>query len=349
MPMKIKVGIIGIGSIVEEVHLPVLAKRNDIILSAACDVNEKRLKEISNQYSIPKIYTDGIEMIDQEKLDAVVICTPNSVHIPFAEAAAAKGIHIFIEKPIGVNLQEVKDMVKLAEQNRAMVMAGMVYRFRRDVQIAKEYIDSGILGEIYYAKAQLLRRRGTPNGWFTNRSFSGGGVMMDIGVHILDAAWWLLGCPRPQRISGQAVQAFGNYETRFLSSWKSSAETEKPVHDVEDFASGWIRFEKGTVLSLETSWALNGKHDEELSIQLYGTKGGLSLPPLAVYREERRILSEIYPQFKGNHPYEEEFHHFFECIRKREKPVADGVQGLQVLEMIQTLYESARQGKELSL
>ncbi|WP_276704470.1 Gfo/Idh/MocA family protein [Caldibacillus debilis] len=347
--MRFRVGIIGIGSIVEEVHLPVLAKRKDVILAAACDVNEERLKEISRKYSVPKSYRDGLEMIAREKLDAVVICTPNSAHIPYAAAAAAKGIHIFLEKPIGVNPQEAEDMIRTAGQNRAIVMVGMVSRFRRDVQIAKEYIESGMPGDIYYVKAQLLRRRGTPKGWFTDRSFSGGGVLMDIGVHVLDAAWWLLGCPRPQRISGHAVQALGNYETRFLSSWKSSGETVKSVHDVEDFAAGWIRFENGTVLALETSWALNGKQDEGLSMQIYGTKGGISLPPLTLYREERRILSEIHPQFEENHPYEEEFQHFFECIRKGKTPVADGVQGLRVLEMIRALYESARQGRELSL
>lgn len=346
---KIKVGMVGLGSIVEVAHLPALAKREDITITAACDLNVKRLNQLAKNYGIPNKYVNGIEMIENEDLDAVVICTPNSTHIEYARAAAEKGIHIFIEKPIGVNIQEVKQMLELAKRNQAIVMVGMVNRFRRDIQIAKEYIDSGLLGDIYFVKAQLLRRRGTPKGWFTNRSLSGGGVMMDIGVHILDATWWLLGCPKPVAISGYTIQAMANYETRFLSSWESSSGNKDPFHNVEDFAAGWIRFEKGLVLSLETSWALNGKQNEDISIIFYGTKGGISLAPLTIYREESNILSEITPQFEKNDPISEQFHHFFTCLKTKKATLVDGDQGLQVLEMIQHIYQSAKKKEEIKL
>jgi predicted dehydrogenase len=346
---KIQVGIIGIGAIAQTAHLPALASLNHVKIQAVADVNEERAKQVAEAFSIPSYYKDGYEMIEKEPLDGVIICTSNHTHIPLAKECVKKGIHILIEKPIGIQVNETKDMLKLASNHNVKTMVGMTHRFRRDVQIAKEFIENGSLGQLYYAKARLLRRRGTPSGWFTNRSLSGGGAMMDIGVHALDLAWWLIGCPNPKTISAQTVAGLANYKTRFVSSWQSKESSLQKVFNVEDFASAFIRFDHNLVLNIEVSWAVNGPQDEKIQVEIYGSKGGIRLSPLTIYTEERNIFTEVQPKYEENDWFLDELKHFIECIRNNEPPISDGYQGLSVLQMIQAIYESSRLKKEVEI
>ncbi|NQD65642.1 Gfo/Idh/MocA family oxidoreductase [Bacillus haikouensis] len=351
MKSHVNIGLIGLGSIAETSHIKYLKAAEHAVLAAVADLDDERARMIAQKYDIPQSFQSAEEMLEKSVLDAVMICTPNQTHIPIAVKAAAKGIHVFMEKPIGTVSKEVEDYLRLAKDKNVLTMAGMTHRFRNDVRILKDFASKGTFGNPYYVKAKLFRRRGTPKGWFTNRSLAGGGALMDIGVHVLDLAWWLIGRPEAQTITGKTIAGFGNYGTKYVSSWESSNKRLNSSHvfDVEDFGSAWIRFKNGIVLSLEIAWAVNAEQDEGIQIEILGDKGGASLSPLAIYTEVDGLLSKQQPVFEDNDPFKDEIEHFIDCIRAGSSPLSDGEDGYEVLKMLMGIYESSNLGKEIRL
>jgi predicted dehydrogenase len=351
MKNHLNIGLIGIGSIAESSHIVHLKAAANVTLAAVADVDIDRARVISQRYDIPHYFQSAEEMFGKSALDAVLICTPNQTHIPIAVKAAEKGIHVFMEKPIGTDLKEVEEYLQLAKEKNVLTMVGMPHRFRREAQILKAYTSKGTFGDIYYVKAKLYRRRGTPKGWFTNKSLAGGGALMDIGVHVLDLAWWLIGRPEAHSISGKTVAGLGNYETKYVSSWESSNKqlNSRHIFDVEDFGAAWIRFQNGTVLSLETAWAVNGEQDEGIQIEILGNRGGATLSPLSIFTEEDGLLSKHQPIFEKNEPFKDEIDHFIHCIRTGSPPLIGGEDGYEVLKLLMGIYESSNLGKEICL
>ncbi|MEG9295878.1 Gfo/Idh/MocA family oxidoreductase [Mangrovibacillus sp. Mu-81] len=349
MKSHINIGLIGLGSIAETTHINYLKAADHATLAAVADVDAERAKAISLKYDIPQSFQSADEMLEKSVLDAVMICTPNQTHIPIAEKAAAKGIHVFMEKPIGTGLKEVEDYLRLAREKNVLTMVGMTHRFRNDVRILKEYATKGTFGDLYYVKAKLYRRRGTPKGWFTNKSLSGGGALLDIGVHVLDLAWWLIGRPEMHSITGKTIAGFGNYGTKYVSSWESNNKRLNSNHifDVEDFGAAWIRFKNGIVLSMEIAWAVNAEQDEGIEIELLGNKGGAALSPLTIFTEEDGLLSRQQPIFEENEPFKDEIAHFIDCIREGSNPSSNGEDGYEVLKLLMGIYESSNLGKEI--
>ncbi|KPL59224.1 Gfo/Idh/MocA family protein [Rossellomorea vietnamensis] len=349
MQDPIKIGLVGLGSIAESTHVVNLKSSLHAELTAVVDVDGNRAKAISEKYKVKHYFQKVEDMLEKVELDAVMICTPNSTHIPIAMKCAEKGISVFMEKPIGMGTEEVKAYLQLAEERNVMTMVGMTHRFRRDVQILKAYADKGVFGNLYYVKAKLFRRRGTPKGWFTDKALSGGGAMMDIGVHVLDLAWWLTGSPQVQSISGKTVAGLGNYETKYTSSWESSNRqlNKQNVFDVEDFGAAWIRFKNGVVLSLEIAWAMNGEEDEGMEIELFGDKGGAALSPLTIFTEEEGVLARHHPIYEENIPFKDEIDHFIECVRTGSAPLINGEDGYEVLKLLKGIYHSSEQDQEI--
>ncbi|OZU88335.1 oxidoreductase [Virgibacillus indicus] len=345
---NINVALVGAGAIAET-HLVNLSSSSQVKITSIVDIDLERAKQISANNNIKHYFTDINEMTSNVKVDAVIICTPNQTHIPIAKIAADQGIHVFMEKPIGTNLKEVQEYLKLAETKNVITMIGMTHRFRSDAAILKEYADRNAFGNIYYAKAKLFRRRGTPKGWFTNKALSGGGAMMDIGVHVLDLAWWLLGKPKVDSITGHTLTGLGKYDTKQVSSWESKNKrlNANDLFDVEDFGAAWIRFKNKTVLSLEVAWAMNGEQDDGISIEILGDKGGAALAPLTLFREEEGTLVKSNPLVEKNNPFQSEIDHFIECIQTGAPPSVDGEQGYQVLKMLQAIYQSSEEKREI--
>ncbi|MET3697574.1 predicted dehydrogenase [Bacillus oleivorans] len=345
----VKVALIGVGAIAESTHLVNLKEHPDVTIEAVVDVNLERAKELAAAHGISHYFSTIDELIAAVQVDAVIISTPNQTHMPIAKRAAKQGIHVLAEKPIGTDLDEVEEFLELARKNNVLTMVGMPHRFRRDVQILKEYAEQNTFGNVYYVKAKLFRSRGTPKGWFTNKALSGGGAMMDIGVHVLDLAWWLMGQPKVQAITGKTLLGLGDYQTKYVSSWESKNKSLNAnwVFDVEDFGAAWIRFTNGTVLSLEISWALNGEQNESITIDMYGDKGGASLSPLAIYKEENGVLGKITPIFQENQIFKDEINHFVECIKWKAKPLITGEDGFEVLKMLNGIYESSEKQREV--
>ncbi len=347
---RTKIAVIGAGSIAQIGHLPYYRDHPDVDLVAVVDVNLERAQQVAAKFGAPNAYADAKEMFQREKPDAVSICTTNSTHVPLAMLAIEQGADVLVEKPLAIESSEAWRLVEAARASDRICMVGMTHRYRNEADAVKRYVDAGELGDIYYAKAKILRRRGTPTGWFTDKSKSGGGPLMDIGVHVLDLAWWLLGQPTAKRISGQLVQGVGRYDT-VASRWKSADEQnqDNSVFDVEDFASAYIRFENNLVLQLEVSWAVNGPQDDALKVDLFGTKAGISIDPLTFYSERNQIMLESNMTTVKNDPYKDEINHFVDCIARHVQPLSPVEQGARVVEMLQGIVRSSELQREIEL
>ena len=202
---KIKVGIIGCGNI-SQYHLQGYAALDDVEIYALCDINEDNLKNRGEMFGVTRLYTDYNEMLKLEELDAVSICTWNAAHKECTVAALKAGKHVLCEKPTAMNRAEALEMQKAAEESGKILMIGFVRRHGNDCAVLKDFIEAGSLGDIYYAKATYLRRNGNPGGWFGNKELSGGGPLIDLGVHVIDLVKYLMGNPKPVSVYGVTYQ-----------------------------------------------------------------------------------------------------------------------------------------------
>mgnify|MGYP000975250748 FL=1 len=186
---KVRIGVVGVGTIADGAHLPEYARHSQVELTAIADTNLERAKTIAEKYNIPNVYDNAETLIKSGQVDAISVCTWNVSHVPIAKLAVENGIDVLVEKPLGLSYAETKELASLVKEHERIGMVGMTHRFRNDARVLKRFVDSGDLGDIYHVRAQILRRRGTPTGWFVDNKYSGGGPLMDIGVHVLDLAW----------------------------------------------------------------------------------------------------------------------------------------------------------------
>ncbi|MEG0766565.1 MAG: Gfo/Idh/MocA family oxidoreductase, partial [Clostridia bacterium] len=215
-----------------------------------------------------------------------------------------------------------------------------------DVQLLREMVDAGKLGDIYYAKTASIRRRGTPIGWFTDMSKAGGGPVIDIGVHCIDRAWFLMGCPKPTRVSAAVSHAIGNFETKGVSRW-TALDSDVTAFDTEDSAAGVVHFENGACLLFEVSWALNTKPQDYT--QICGSKAGATLDPLTIYGEDMGYLTDNQPTFIPQGMFDVEIDHFLHCVRTGDTPTSPLAHAVTMQRILQGIYDSAAQGKEVIL
>lgn len=352
MSKKIKIGMIGTGNIAVT-HMEAYRKNPDVELYALCDINPERLKQMGEKYGITRLFTDKEEMLKLEEIDAVSVCTWNSEHAPCTIAALNAGKHVLCEKPMAMNAKEAEEMKAAAERNGKLLMIGFVRRYGNDCKILQDFITQDALGEIYYAKATCLRRNGNPGGWFGDKSRSGGGPLIDLGVHVIDLVRYLSGNPQPVSVYGATFQKLYDRKGAVgAPKYLASSATDHDICDVEDLASAMIRFDNGEVLSIEVAFSLNIKQDTG-EIELFGTKAGAKISPeLEIFGEENHYLTNMSfaaptaLDFSGL--FEGEINHYIDCITGRaeqcKSPAEDGIALMKILEAV---YESARTGHEV--
>lgn len=350
---KIKIGIIGVGNI-SNCHIQAYQKNPDVELYAFCDINEKQLKEMAEKYHVERTFTDMNEMLKLKELDAVSVCTWNSAHAPCAIAALNAGKHVLCEKPMSVSEEEAKTMKEAADRNGKLLMIGFVRRHGNDCKILQDFLRQDYFGDIYYAKATYLRRNGNPGGWFGDKSRSGGGPLIDLGVHVIDLVRYLMGNPKVVSVYGTTFQKlFNRKNIKGETFYSSVGKTKDDICDVEDLASAMIRFDNGAVLSVEASFSLNIKKDEG-KIELFGTKGGAKLDPeLEMYTEINDYLADVQLDTKTaldvDGLFEGEINHFVDCITKGTACIAPAEDGIELMRILDAIYESARTGHEVVL
>lgn len=353
MDKKIKVGIIGVGCISNE-HIKAYLANENVELYAFCDINEKQLKLMSEKYKITRTFTDINEMLKLKEIDAVSVCTWNSAHAPCTIAALNAGKHVLCEKPMATTAKEAIAMKEAAEKNSKLLMIGFVRRFGNDCSILKDFISADYMGEIYYSKATYLRRNGNPGGWFGDKSRSGGGPLIDLGVHVIDLTKYLMGNPKPVSVYGATFQKlFNRKDVKDLVGYSSVSKSNNDICDVEDFASAMIRFDNGSVLSIEASFSLNIKGDQG-RIEFFGTKGGAKLEPeLELYSNINGYMSNINLttstalSFDGL--FANEINHYVDCVINDTECIAPAQDGIAVMRILDAVYESAKTGHEVIL
>ncbi|MDF2540732.1 MAG: oxidoreductase [Herbinix sp.] len=350
---KIKVGIIGTGSISVQ-HIESYISNSNVELYAFCDINEERLKFMAEKYNITRTFTDMNEMLALKEIDAVSVCTWNSAHAPCAIAALNAGKHVLCEKPMSVSEEDAKAMKEAADRNGKLLMIGFVRRYGNDCKILKDFIQTDYFGEIYYAKATYLRRKGNPGGWFGDKSRSGGGPLIDLGVHVIDLVRYLLGNPKPVSVYGATFHKLADRKNiKGKQSYTSSNTTDHDICDVEDLASAMIRFDNGAVFTIEASFSLNLKKDEG-KIELFGTKGGAKLDPeLEMYSEVNDYLANVTLDAETSLSFDglfaNEVNHFVSCITDGTPCISPAQDGIEIMAILDAIYKSAQTGHEVIL
>ena len=354
MSKKIKIGIIGCGGI-SGVHLNGYSKNPNVEIYALCDINEEVMKKRAKEYNVTHLYTDAREMVKLKELDAVSVCTWNSAHAPCTITALEAGKHVLCEKPMAMNAKEASDMQTAAEKAGKLLMIGFVRRYGNDCELVKDFADNGYFGDIYYAKTTYLRRNGSPGGWFGDKSRSGGGPLIDLGVHVIDLARYLMGNPKPVSVYGFTFNKLGDRRglKKVAAEGYLAVDSAKEIFDVEDLATALIRFENGAALSVEASFSLN-IGEPVGNIELFGTKAGCKLDPnVTIYNETNGYMTNLsFPQktaldFEGL--FENEIDHFVDCVINGtpcKSPANDGVMLMKILDGI---YLSAQTGHEVIL
>jgi predicted dehydrogenase len=338
---KLRVGVIGLG--MGRHHVAAYQTHPQAEVVALADPDEQRLAEMGDKYGVAKRYTSGEEMLLKEKLDVVSIATPNKYHKALTIAAVTSGCHVLCEKPMAMCADEGREMLAAAQATQRRLMINFSYRFSEQSMALKEQVDSGLLGDIYYGRTIWHRRRGMPNlgSWFGQKTLSGGGPLIDLGVHRLDLALWLMGYPKPAWVMGSAYSPIAT----------AIAREQGKLYDVEDLAAGMIKFENGAMLEIEASWAANIAEREMMETRLLGTKGGLVQRNLEeTYKFEAEIFVErqgtqfdmkVHPPMR---PVPTPMYHFVDSILNDRPNIATAEEGLLVMEILDAIYTSAALG-----
>lgn len=357
----INVAVIGVGWPGQR-HLDGYAKVPFVRVGAICDASEPLLAatraQLGGDVRAVRDYREVLEMPD---IDAVSVCLPNFLHAPISIAALAAGKHVLCEKPLANTLAEGERLAAAANASDRVFMLALNNRFRVEIEAIKRIVDAGELGQVYYAKAGWVRRRNalTGGGWFMEKAKSGGGPMIDLGVHMLDLTRWLMGNPKATRVSGAV------YDLLFREMRQQLGGTV----DVEDFAAAMIHLDNGATIHLETSW-VSYIEKEYVFSQLQGTRGGVlyergtnvsgpgtvPYPPFTVFgsiggEQVNAVPTDITLTTEQmlHASFANETRHFAECVRDRTEPTATAEQGLEILRILDAVYRSAEEGREIVL
>lgn len=351
---KFNVAIVGAGGIAD-VHIRAYRQNPEATLYALCDIDEKKLKEKGMKYGITRLYTDEKKMLSElPEIDVVDVCTWNSEHAPCAITAMQCGKDVFCEKPMATNPQDARKMAETAEKTGRKLMIGFVRRFGSDARVCKDFISADKLGEIYYAKVSYLRRNGNPGRWFCRKEISGGGPLIDLGVHMIDLARYLMGNPKPVSVYGATFDKIGARKNLKdgvkISLIDGSAEND--VFDVEDLATALVRFDNGAIMQVDASYNLNIKQDLNL-IELYGVNGGISLSPSFEYHgvTDGYLTDTTLSNDKTftEAAFGREISYFFNAI-KNDTDISDIARdGIVATDIIDGIYRSAATRCEVKL
>jgi len=348
---KIKVGIIGCGTIANNAHIPSYMNNPDVEITYFCDANPEKANDAIKKYGVGKAVTDYREVITDPEIEAISVCTPNNMHATISIEALKAGKHVLCEKPAARTYEEALLMQKAQKEYGKILNIGVVNRFRTGVLKVKELIDAGELGNVYHVYASFRAHRSIPGigGDFTNSAISGGGVLIDWGVHFLDLVMFCLGDPEPKTVSGQAYSILGRNikDYAYINMWSRGPKLDG-VYDVEDFITGLIRTEKATI-SLNGAWAQNIGVDE-LYVDFLGDKAGIRLQYGAgfkLYTFKNDTLYEVIPSFKMQNEFQAEIDAFINCIKTGEKIASNIDNVIITAKIMQALYDSSKAGREI--
>ncbi len=347
---KLKAGVIGLG--MGWNHLQSYMAHPDVEVVAIADRRSDRREKAKKEYGSLKIYDEGIEMLQAGKFDILSVAVPNNQHKDLTVAGLEAGANVLCEKPMALDTAEAEEMLAAAKKANRKLGINFSYRFTPQSRAMKSLVEDGRVGEIYYARSVWLRRRGVPGlaasafgaqgggagSWFFDKSQAGGGPLIDLGVHRLDLALWMMGYPEPAWVLGSTYAKIA----------PGIAKAQKLDYTVEDLACAMIKFKNGATLELDASWASNIKENEQMSTRLIGTQGGIYQYNLNEgYSYDVEYYSEIdgkqfdsrlhsSPETKNSYTL------FADSVRDNTPFLVQPEEGVTVMRLLDAIYKSAR-------
>ncbi len=336
MSDPVRIGLIGAGAVVQVAHMPVLKKLKSVELAAICDTDLPKARALATRFGIPDVFDDIEDLLGHERVDALLIATPNHLHEPHILAALAAGCHVLVEKPLGLTAAAAQKIAKAAEKRDRVVMVGMTHRYRPDAQAVRSFVQSGELGEIDSIRSSwhVARPARTALGWRQRKDEAGGGVMLDLGLTMLDLCFWLAGNPAPARVSAALVHPKGE-------------------RAVEQSGSAYVVCENGASIFVDVTWRHIGE-GERFGVGLRGAKGTAGINLLHVWKELNGIPQDVSPtgslsrENSFSASFRAQWAHFLAAIAGEAKvpPLTEHITLLKVLEAI---YKSDADGKDVAL
>lgn len=345
MPQQtIRVGIIG-GGWPGGAHARGYKQAGGFTVAHVADLIPERRKKLMSETGATRESGEARDLLRDKELDAVSVCLPTHLHAPIVVAALRSGKHVICEKPPAMTAREARQIEAAATKSGRVVLYSVQRRFGGAEQAARQAIAKGYAGEAYHARGQWLRTRGIPigTGWFPVKDLSGGGALIDIGVHMLDLAWHLLGQPQPTSVFGATHQRFKDLAPRNINM------------DVEDSAFALLKFEGGKSLELSASWVLNQPPQQQGTLcRIYGDKAAVD-----VYTASGAVLYRNFDEKGQAKPtplkpprvtgHASLMRHFKDCIHGKSPPLIGPREGVILMQMIEAIYKSAQMGKSVEI
>lgn len=331
---KVKIGVIGLGGVAQLVHLPNLSKIQNAELTAVAEINKNRLQTIGDKFNVKQRFNNYQDMIDKSDIEAVIVATPTSTHKEIAIDCLNAGKDVLVEKPLARTFNEAKQIVDAAKKSKRKLMVGMNLRYRPDTMLLRSFLNSDEIGDPFYIKCGWIRKQSSSEKWFTKKEESGGGVIIDLGVHILDLALWLMDYPEVLSVS---AQNFFHY-----------------TKNVEDTSICCVKCKNSSVISMEVSWSLPVEKDH-FYLDVFGTKGSFSSNPFRLLKKVENDYINLTPALPDNptvlfkKSYLNELKSFLGAIKGLNPVFSPGEEAMQRMKIIEAMYESADKKHEIKL
>lgn len=352
---KVKVAVIGCGTIANAAHIPAYMKNENVEIKYFCDLIPEKAQACVEKYGCGKAVTDYHDFLNDPELDSVSVCTHNDFHSIIAIDFLKAGKHVFCEKPAARILSEALEMQKVAHETGKMLNIGVCNRFNTYVNKIKELIDAGELGDVYHVYASFRAHRSIPGlgGDFTTKASSGGGALIDWGVHYLDLIMYCCGDPTPLTASGEAFCKLGKDMKNYVYTgmWAEETKNVNGTYDVDDSVTGIIRT-SGPVISFNGAWAQNIGQSETY-IDFMGDKAGVRLKycgDFTLYGVKDGMLTETKVACKTTDMYENELNDFVKLVAEgggKNRQYID--RAVLTSKILQAIYDSSDSHKEIEI
>lgn len=352
---KTVIGVIGCGRIANLAHFPAFAQMKNVRVKYACDVILKKAEDAKEKFPfVERITADYKEVLADQEVEAVWVLTPNYAHYTITMDALKAGKHVMCEKPITVNYALSEKMAEEAEKQNRILNIGVCNRYHKSVETLKEWNEAGKFGKIYHVYCSFRSCRSIPGlgGAFTTKAQSGGGVLIDWGIHFLDLILYVLGGAKLKTVTCDAYNEMAKdmkeYNYTGFGMWaEDTADIEHGTNDVDDYISGYIRTDKASI-DFNGAWAQNIKKDE-MFIDFMGDKGGARLTYGGLFEFfDGKTLQTATPQYDIPNMYLCEDKAFIESVQTGVKDKNNITEILESMKLLDALYKSSDEKKEIS-
>ncbi len=350
------IAVVGCGRIANAAHFPAFMKMDNVRIKYACDLIKEKAEAVKEKFpKVEQVITDYNVALHDPEVQAVYVLTPNYAHYTVTMDALKAGKHVFCEKPITVNYPLSVEMANEAEKQGKMLNIGVCNRYQRSVEMLRQLNDEGKFGDIYSVYCSFRSYRSIPGlgGPFTTKAQSGGGVLIDWGIHFLDLILYVLGGAKLKTVTCDAYNELAKnmkeYNYAGHGMWaEDTADIEHGTNDVEEYITGYIRTDKASI-SFNGAWAQNIDAND-MFIDFMGDKGGARLSYGGKFTfYDGKTLETIKPEYDIPDMYLCEDKAFIESINTGKKDKNNIENILESMKLLQALYDSSDKKEEIKL